>query len=481
MKDCKIQSRLLEVRGLTLERAHEIAVSMELSVKGGQEIHSRQSRPELNLVEHPATKHAKYRAKKANTASKVMAKPDSNKKACYRCGSAEHLANKCPYIKSACDFCKMTGHIQKVCLKKKGDRKSDANQMEESDVHNTAVTTAEICGVDSAIDFKSKADKFWLKLNVNKMQVNFEIDSGSPVAIMSAAVKEKYFPSTKLLPPDLELVSYSGNSIQICGMCLVTVRYRGADYQLSLYVAENKKHPLLGRSWMKVLKTDLGKFYEDVYTISASSTTSASEAVKRLLARYDNVCDKSMGKINGLAAKLQLKPNVHPVYMKARPVPFFIRNAVESEINNLLENGVLVKVNHSAWATPVVPVMKLNNKVRLCGDYKLTVNPNIAVDDHPLPTVEELFANVAGGEKFSKIDLSQAYLQLEVDSEFQEILTLSTHMGLYRPTRLMYGVSSAPAIWVLNGIPGVTVFLDDIRITGPNDEVHLQRLEEGYN
>ncbi|XP_058448747.1 uncharacterized protein K02A2.6-like [Malaya genurostris] len=94
------------------------------------------------------------------------------------------------------------------------------------------------------------------------------------------------------------------------------------------------------------------------------------------------------------------------------------------------------------------------------------------VDEHPLPSVEELFANVAGGEKFTKIDLSQAYLQLEVSADDQEILTFSTHLGLYRSTRLMYGISSAPAIWqrlmeeVLNGIPGVTVFLDDVRVTG---------------
>ncbi|XP_055614964.1 uncharacterized protein K02A2.6-like [Toxorhynchites rutilus septentrionalis] len=142
------------------------------------------------------------------------------------------------------------------------------------------------------------------------------------------------------------------------------------------------------------------------------------------------------------------------------------------------------KVNHSTWAIPIVPIMKANNKVRLRGDFNVTVNPSLEVDDHPLPTIEKLFATVAGGEKFTKIDLTQAYMQLEVKECDREILTLSTHKGLYRPTRLMYGIAFAPAIWqrlmeqVLNGIPGVTVFLDDIRITGPNNFVHLQRLEE---
>ena len=110
-----------------------------------------------------------------------------------------------------------------------------------------------------------------------------------------------------------------------------------------------------------------------------------------------------------------------------------------------------------------------------------------ALDEHPLPTVEELFATVAGGETFSKLDLSQAYLQLEVRPEDRDLLTLSTHRGLFRPTRLMYGVASAPAIFqrlmeeILQGIPGVTVFIDDIRVTGSDTKMHLLRLEEVLN
>lgn len=90
---------------------------------------------------------------------------------------------------------------------------------------------------------------------------------------------------------------------------------------------------------------------------------------------------------------------------------------------------------------------------------------------------------MAGGKKFTKIDL-QVYLKLEVREEDRKLLTLNTHRGLFRSTKLMYGVASAPAIWqremeiMLHNIPGVSAFLDDIRITGPNHEIHLQRLEQ---
>ncbi|XP_055615373.1 uncharacterized protein K02A2.6-like [Toxorhynchites rutilus septentrionalis] len=170
---------------------------------------------------------------------------------------------------------------------------------------------------------------------------------------------------------------------------------------------------------------------------------------------------------------------------KRQPAPISgVFDIVENEINRMVEKGILLKVNHSEWATPIVPVMKSANKVRLCGDFKLTVNKNLLVDEHPLPTIDELFANMAGGEKFSKLDLAQAYLQMVVRQEDQPILTLNTHLGLFQPTRLMYAVASAPAIFqreisqILHGIPGVLVFLDDVKITGPDDRSHLDRLRE---
>lgn len=95
-----------------------------------------------------------------------------------------------------------------------------------------------------------------------------------------------------------------------------------------------------------------------------------------------------------------------------------------------------------------------------------------------------MFAKLANGNKFSKIDLAQAYLQLEIAPEYRELLTISTCKGLYRVNRMMYGIASGPTIWqreienILQGIPGVAVFFDDIVITGETDASHLQNLEK---
>ena len=60
------------------------------------------------------------------------------------------------------------------------------------------------------------------------------------------------------------------------------------------------------------------------------------------------------------------------------------------------KEGIIKKIKHSEWAAPIVAVLKKNGCFRICGDYKVTINHNLAVDQYPLPGTEELFATLAG-------------------------------------------------------------------------------------
>ena len=86
-----------------------------------------------------------------------------------------------------------------------------------------------------------------------------------------------------------------------------------------------------------------------------------------------------------------------------------------------------------------MPVVKQDSTIRLCGDYRITINKAAKVDAYPLPRVEELFAALSGGKYFTKLDMSQAYLQLQLDEQARELVTINTHRGLYQYTRLPFG------------------------------------------
>ena len=160
-----------------------------------------------------------------------------------------------------------------------------------------------------------------------------------------------------------------------------------------------------------------------------------------------------------------------------------MREAIATELDRLEKNKIVSKVDHSEWATPTVNIPKKDTTVRICADYKVTLNQLIDMNRYPLPTAEDIFATLAGGKQFTTLDLSHAYTQLEVEDTSKEYLTLNTHKGLYRLNNLSYGVSSAPAIFqrtmdqILSGLDGVACYLDDIILTAPSKREHLTLLE----
>ena len=87
-----------------------------------------------------------------------------------------------------------------------------------------------------------------------------------------------------------------------------------------------------------------------------------------------------------------------------------------------MEEGTLEPVEHSEWASPIVAVMKQDKQsVRICGDFKQTVNPVSKLDKYPIPKIEDLFAMLAKGKRYTKLDLSQAYLQVPIDEESKKL------------------------------------------------------------
>ena len=86
---------------------------------------------------------------------------------------------------------------------------------------------------------------------------------------------------------------------------------------------------------------------------------------------------------------------MNPKFYKPRQVSYAMRAKVETELDQLLAKGIIKPVKFAHWAAPIVPVIKSNKEsMRICGDYKLTVNVASKLEQYLIPCVEDLFTTV---------------------------------------------------------------------------------------
>ncbi|XP_048508069.1 uncharacterized protein K02A2.6-like [Athalia rosae] len=458
-----IRQRLLETETLTLEKALNVASAMELSKKENEGLSGYDE--SIQFVATSGRRRGsqfndrdKSRNSNFRRGGKQFGGKKGNESFCFRCGSPDHIANKCSLDKNVkCRACGVLGHIQKVCFKTKSphvglldseyNNKQSGSESDESEPLNVI----EVFG----IEHPEMRDKITVKLNVNGHDVMFDHDTGAGFTLMNVDQAKAIFKHGVIYATKLTAISYCHTPIQVQGFMIVKVKYRDSIYKLNLYVTNLVRPPLLGREWMRIMRMFPFDGTNEVCNsvMEKESNIDKKTEIEKLFQKYPNLLKEDMSPIHEFKATLVLKENATPVFIKARRVPFRLIPLVETELDNLEKKDIIEKVNTSKFATPIVPLI---------------------VDEYHLPTTDELLADMAGCKIFAKVDLSQAYLQLCLDEKSSEIVVLNTHRGLYKCKRLWYGLAPAVAIWqrfmesILAGIKGVSVFIDDIKMGARN-------------
>ncbi|XP_064631700.1 uncharacterized protein K02A2.6-like [Lineus longissimus] len=159
---------------------------------------------------------------------------------------------------------------------------------------------------------------------------------------------------------------------------------------------------------------------------------------------------------------------------------FHTRKKVEKELKRLVDADIYEKADGhpTTWVSPIVVVPKKStDDVRICVDMKVA-NQAIIRERHPTPTVDDIADHLNGCTVFSKIDLRQGYLQLELDEESRHITTFATHLGLYRSKKLSFGITSSSEIFqkaveeATAGIKQVLNISDDLIVGGKGQQDH---------
>ena len=209
----------------------------------------------------------------------------------------------------------------------------------------------------------TRANKFLLTVDINSIPIEMEVDSGAERSTVPLSLFEQRLSSVcKLRPSRVSLYQYDKSPLTIAGESKTTVRINNRVISATFVVVDvQKQFPLLGRDWMALLNFDLISLMTQATTIHQTT----ADVVKNDL------------------MELAINESAIPRFHKARLVPFALK---EKQLQQQVREGELVPVDKSDWPAPIVVVHKKDGGIRICGDFKVSINPVLQSQTYPLPT-----------------------------------------------------------------------------------------------
>ncbi|XP_032072036.1 uncharacterized protein K02A2.6-like [Thamnophis elegans] len=497
LRDLKLQKRLLTKSDLSFQkafdevRASEIAAASLATIAKTRAANAAQPANAFNTVTgQPDSESEESDAETYNedinrldeASRKSWQRQKSRpKSACSGCGG-NHERAECRFRQALCQRCGRKGHIARVCRAAQ-PMSFPESQTERSRPHRPRTEGSKKARVDChsilrnshhGLSCNQLQRKIQLKVMVEGKPCEMELDTGSATSIVSWSTIKRIVPQLskrQLNDCHLTLRDYQGNLIPIIGTRKVRVQFKGFDGRLPLIVVDGRLPSLLGLDWFQ----SLGLQISGIHHLS-------SNALDCLVNEFPDVFDGKLGKYTGTPVSFNLDPSVQPVRMKPRRVPIALKPKVDAELDKLVAQGILEPVDHARWETPIVLPIKPDGSVRICADYRCSINRALPAHAYPVPVVQHLLHTLGEGTVFAKLDLAQAYQQLVVDDEAAEAQTIVTHRGVFRCRRLQFGVSIAPGLFqslmerLLQGLQGVIPYFDDVLVSATSMDELMARL-----
>ena len=303
------------------------------------------------------------------------------------------------------------------------------------------------------------------------------IDSGASVNILDDVTYNKitHNKGIRLQKTNHKIYSYgSSRPLPIKGTIITNISTDSKHLSAPFHVVGGNSGNLL--SCTTACQLDLLKITINNNTYHSSSTTEYPPEFECLFS--------GIGKLRGKTVKLHIDPDVSPKQQPHRRIPFHVRSDVEKELQRLEDLDIIEKVDGpTPWISPIVVVPKKSGEVRICINMR-EANRAVKREKHLMPTIDDLVADLNGATVFTTLDLSSGYHQLELAEESRHITTFSTHLGLRRYKRLLFGINAASEIFqntieeLLTGLPGCKNISDDIIVFGKDQATHDANLHQ---
>ncbi|XP_046428981.1 uncharacterized protein LOC124183886 [Neodiprion fabricii] len=278
-----------------------------------------------------------------------------------------------------------------------------------------------------------------------------EIDSGARPAVISKQCYENFFSHAPLITSKVTLRTYNKLLIPSLGYLKITAERNGIKNHLISHVVKQGGPPLLGRNWLQAFGLWPIRFQNNMHAVVTSKLDSSKQTVKvkntveteRLKREFPKIFEAGIGTFTKGELILTLKEEARLKFLQPRKIPWALREKVARKLSKLEALKINFPVEYSDWGSPVMLVLKSDGSVRLCGDFKVTLNKYLEIDHYPLPKVEEVLETLRRGELFTKLDPSEAYQQLPLAKDSKKLVVISTHLGLFQYNRYPMGYQPA--------------------------------------
>ncbi|XP_055604219.1 uncharacterized protein K02A2.6-like [Uranotaenia lowii] len=395
---------------------------------------------------------------------------------CYNCGRRDHISTDrgCPARNIECRRCKITGHYESCCRLRNSKKpiSSEKNRIraveEETSVH-TQLNKRHSEQPDSNktyYTFYSGNNTNVISCKIGGVDVDLLVDSGSDANLIPDSEWERLKQAKVVVRKCIKgssriLKGYANDSpLPIIGTFVANVKAGSSSVEAEFYVIKGGQRSLLGDSTSKQL--GLLKVGLDAYQVSSDT--------------------KPFSKIKDIQVQIHMDPTVKPVFQPIRRIPIPLEEAANRKLEQLLVKDIIeVKQGPASWVSPLVVVGKSNGEPRICLDLR-RVNEAVLRERHPMPVVDEYLARLGKGKYWSKLDIKEAFLQVELAEESRDVTVFITNKGLFRFKRLPFGLVTAPELFqkvmdqILAGCEGTYWYLDDVIVEGNGREEHDTRL-----
>lgn len=512
--DTTIREKVLQEDDITFDRAVELALATEAS-KLGNKLISDNSNTFVNKIAYQkSTKNSShshsrdsrstdrnyYKSFKnfGRTASKSRNRAKSSARSrvnfrelgieglCLKCGLNNHKATDFRRNRETfkCRDCGKVGHIETVCItsltKNKACSKTQIHHINSE--NSSSSENLSSYNVNQVIDIchtsvLADGNKFLVPIKIGHAIQHFEADTGSPVTLINEIDYAKLNITQQIQKTNVIFRAYTQDTFTPIGVVRLPVAYGGKTSIEDLYIVPAPYAAVAGRVWIRHL--GIFNLQEPITdnTIHKLETSRIVDFKAQILNRFADVFEAKVGRVPDYSVSLKLKDeNIKPTFLKHRQIPYALQQKVEAELDSMEKDGIIEKADYAQWGSPLVCIPKPDGNVRLCVDYKATINKHLKETHYPIPLIDDVLNNLRGSKIFCILDIYKVYLHLQVDEESSMLQTISTHRGTYRMNRLAFGTKTAPNEFhkfidqALQNLQNTVVYFDDIVIHGTTVE-----------